>query len=122
MSMWPETADQIRWRYVYGFKLIETGEIIYVGSTYTKNFALNHRNWKEKYGESGRTAWRTFLSEVLDKDGKADEIVKPIILYRAKCTRKEIETVEGEKIRELDPVHNVDKDPVASSIKNKRYK
>ena len=121
MSMWPETADQIRWRYVYGFRLIETGEIIYVGSTYTKNFAKNHRNWRKKYGESGKTDWREFLSDVLDKDGKAHEIVKPVILYHGQCTRKEIETIEGQKIRELDPTHNKDYDPVQSSINNKRY-
>ena len=120
-NSWPETAAQIRDRWVYGFKMIETGEIIYLGSTYTKKFAKNHRNWRKQYGESGWTSWREFLSDVLDKDGKAHEIVKPVILYHGQCTRKEIETIEGEKIRELDPIHNIDKDPVASSIREKRY-
>lgn len=105
------------YRGVYGF--IRDNIVRYSGSTMCKLTTLesNHRNWKEKYGTSG---WTKFRGQLVEDSRNAEGVfiwlVKPELR-----TQKEVEEIEGEVIRLLQPEYNVDYDPVKSSIDNGRY-
>lgn len=75
----------------------------------------NHRNWHNKYGEQGRTLFRTKLAE------EGNGWVFAWLIEPFACDAKTIEHVEGSLIRQLSPQLNLDRDPVSSSIKYGRY-
>jgi len=105
--------SDIMYRGVYGYFVDDL--LVYVGSSACglPKLEYNHRNWKEQYGEQGRTNFRTHLTENESyKPGEFRWLVKP-----EQRTRLEVETLEGQLIRSLNPHLNIDKDPVASSIK-----
>ena len=109
--------DDLMYRGVYGCYV--NGKLMYAGSSACglERLAENHRNWKEKYGESGRTHFRTLLTESPEmKDNEFRWIVRP-----ARRTQREVEEIEGKVIRALNPPLNIDRDPVRSSIKYGRY-
>lgn len=106
-------AEQLAYRGVYG---VFNGSILmYVGSTSARleNLERNHREWREK-GYSF-TMFRQALVE-RGQDWKFVWLKQPTL-----CVALDIETVEGNLIRLLEPTYNVDKDPVKSSIKYGRY-
>lgn len=101
-----------------GVYVVREGQhIMYVGSSKCALHTLeyNHRNWYRKYGEEGRTHFR---SELLN-EGKGwtfDWLVEPF-----KCDAETIEHIEGSLIRQLTPKLNRDMNPVASSKRYGRY-
>ena len=103
--------SDILYRGVYGYFVDQN--IVYVGSSACglKTLDHNHRNWKEQYGEQGRTNFRTHLVEEA-KDGEFRWLIKP-----AERTRRQVEELEGQLINGLKPKYNIDYDPVGSSIK-----
>ena len=104
-------------RGVYGYFLNE--KVVYIGSSgcTLERLADNHRNWKEKYGEQGRTKFRSLLVE----DPTFLVGLFRWILTPAIRTAEQIETLEGELIRSMNPLCNVDSNPVSSSKKHGRY-
>lgn len=103
-------------RLVYGVR-DRNGVIIYIGSTSLPIHLLeaNHRNYKQKgYSE---TNFRKNLAENPEYENATF-----CTLIELKVNQKQIEFLEGQLIRALNPVLNWDKDPVASSIKYGRYK
>jgi hypothetical protein len=105
--------DEVRYRGVYGYFVDDL--LVYVGSSVCGIQVVehNHRNWKMHYGESGRTNFRTHLTEKESyKSGVFRWLVDPKLR-----TRLEVETLEGQLIRSLNPPLNLDRDPVASSVK-----
>lgn len=101
---------------VYGVRA--NGVVVYIGSSYKslEELEYNHRNWRTKFKEKG---W-TYFREQLEKLG--DQADFGWIIPPQLRTQKEIETLEGELIRKHNPMYNIDKDPVGSSIKHGRYK
>ena len=109
--------NDVLFRGVYGYFVDDL--LVYVGSSACglEKLEHNHRHWKEQYGEQGRTRFRTHLTENDSYiDGQFRWLVKP-----AQRTQQEVEGLEGQLIRSLNPHLNVDRDPVASSIKYGRY-
>lgn len=109
--------SDLKWRGVYGCFVGRT--LRYVGSSSCgiEKLEHNHKNWQSQYGESGRTKFRTILTENPEyKDCQFKWLIAP-----AQRTVKQIEELEGQTIRLLKPPLNVDYDPVASSIKYGRY-
>lgn len=110
-------VDEIRYRGVYG--CFVEGELIYVGSSGLglEKLAYNHRNWQTQYGDGGRTNFRFQLTENEKfRDNEFRWLIKP-----APRTLEDVETLEGQLIRSLEPLLNIDKNPVASSKKYGRY-
>ena len=109
--------EDIRKRGVYGCFI--NGILVYVGSSGCSidTLADNHRHWKNKYGEQGRTHFRNELTKTKDN---ADNVFKWLVKPAVR-TAREVETLEGDLIRSLTPRYNIDMDPVASSIKYGRY-
>jgi hypothetical protein len=107
MKVSPNTVTQRR---VYGY--FQNNTIKYIGSSYCKLETLenNHRNWKEKYGEQGRTYFRENI-----KKGEFKTLLE------LNMDQKSIEDLEGQLIRALRPMYNKDLNPVNSSIKYQRY-
>ena len=109
--------DDRRYRGVYGYFI--NNMVVYTGSSALAIDALdqNHRNWKTKYGEQGRTNFRTHITEHIEyAGGEFRWLIKPELR-----TQREVEELEGQLIRSLNPILNIDRDPVGSSIKHGRY-
>jgi len=100
---------------IYGCRT-ETGVLAYVGSSKKSLSELewNHRNF-DKFRDGYKSKFRSYLKD-FGKDWTFEWLVEPY-----ECTVKEIECKEGELIRTLIPLFNVDKDPVGSSVKYGRY-
>jgi hypothetical protein len=96
----------------------ESDNIIYIGST-TKwtldGLAENHRQWREKYGQSGRSDFREALVSI-GQNWTVEWAQPPI-----ECDKEWIETCEGALIRYIKPKYNKDMYPERSSQKYKRY-
>lgn len=107
----------VRYRGVYG--CFVNDELIYVGSSGLglDKLSYNHRNWREQYGNQG---WTNFRSQLTENDKFKDNEFR-WILKPAPRTQEEVESLEGQLIRSLKPLLNIDKDPVASSKKYGRY-
>lgn len=107
-------ANKITKRGVYG--CYDGNKLVYVGSTTCSLWKLeqNHR----KAFSLGYTI--SFFRENLMDYGR--NWVFKWLVEPYECNQKEIETQEGQMIREHDTKYNLDKDPVASSIKYGRYK
>jgi hypothetical protein len=104
------SANDIIQRRVYAY--FQDNTIAYIGSSYCKLETLenNHRNWREKYGEQGKTFFRENINEGVFKT-----------LIELYTDQKSIEGLEGQLIRALRPKYNKDLNPVKSSIKYERY-
>ena len=103
-------------RRVYG--VFKGKEVIYIGSTSLplKKLEYNHRHWKElQYSET------KFRKNLTDNEEYKDVEFRELCFSKS-CTSRQIETLEGQLIRAFKPELNVDMDPVASSVKNGRYK
>ena len=101
-----------------GVYIVRDGALImYIGSSKCMLTTLeyNHRMWQEKYGEQGRTSFRTALVNE-GRKWSFEWLVEPF-----RCNAETIEHIEGCLIRQLTPELNWDKDPVASSKKYGRY-
>ena len=107
--------NEVRNRGVYIVR--DNTSVMYVGSSKCSlnTLEVNHRNWYTKYGEQGRTHFR---SELLNEGRKwtFEWIVEPFM-----CDAETIEHIEGCLIRQLTPELNRDIDPVSSSKKYGRY-
>ena len=97
--------------------LTEDRKIIYIGSSGVTidKLEANHRNYF-KYKNGNETVFRKIL-RAEGSNWTFEWVVKPF-----DCDKKTIETIEGAFINELTPLYNIDKNPVRSSIKYKRYK
>lgn len=105
--------ESVQYRGVYGYFVDNV--VVYVGSSTLglEQLEQNHRTWKSRFGESGRTKFRSVITENEDyKSGEFRWLVKPALR-----TRLDVESLEGQLIRSLKTPLNVDKDPVKSSIK-----
>lgn len=107
--------NEIRNRGVYIVR--DNNYIMYIGSSKCSlnTLEVNHRNWQQKYGEEGRTNFRTKLVTE-GRKWDFEWLVEPF-----PCNAQTIEHIEGCLIRQLTPELNWDKDPVASSKKYGRY-
>ena len=94
----------------------ENNEVVYVGSSGVTLDKLerNHRNYY-KYPNGYESKFRKNLREYGQK-WVFEWLVEPI-----ECSKKSIEIIERSFIKILDPLYNIDKDPVKSSIKYGRY-
>jgi len=101
---------------IYNCK-IENNEVAYVGSSGVELGKLewNHRNYF-KFKDGYESKFRKKLREQGQK-WTFEWIVEPI-----ECSKKNIETIERAFIKIQNPLYNIDKDPVKSSIKYGRYK
>jgi|TARA_R110000787_G_scaffold269225_1_gene375986 hypothetical protein len=101
---------------VYGCKN-ESKIVVYIGSSRIPLGRLerNHRNY-HLYSDGYESKFRKNLREK-GKEWTFEWILKPM-----KCTQKGIETVEKAFINFSNPLYNVDKDPVKSSIMRGDYK
>lgn len=103
------------YRGVYGCFVDDV--LLYVGSTVLglEKLAYNHRNWKQLGYD-----WTNFRQHLVEDPNMVNNefrwLIKPALR-----TQREVEELEGQLIRNLKPPLNVDKDPVASSIKYGRY-
>lgn len=106
-------ANELAYRGVYG--VFNGPTLMYVGSTSARlaNLERNHREWQNK-GYSP-TAFR----KALETDGQSWNFVWLVQPKRRMAI--EVETLEGNLIKILDPLLNKDRDPVKSSIKYGRY-
>ena len=97
--------------------ITENGEIAYIGSSGVTIDKLesNHRNYF-KYENGYESVFRKTL-RTEGSNWTFEWVIKPF-----DCDKKTIETIEGAFINELTPLYNIDKNPVRSSIKYKRYK
>lgn len=102
-------------RGVYG--CFDGDKLMYVGSSYCSLNTLqyNHRNWYTKYGEQGRTDFRT---ELLNQ-GNGWRFAWIVLPY--KCDQEDNETQEGNLINLFRPPLNKDLDPVGTSVYRGRY-
>ena len=109
--------EDLRNRGVYGCFI--NGILVYVGSSRCDidTLANNHLHWRSKYGELGRTHFRTELTKTKDN---VDNVFR-WLLTPAMRTARQVEALEGDLIRALTPKYNIDMDPVGSSIKYGRY-
>jgi hypothetical protein len=102
----------------YGIYRCKTDEglLAYIGSSSKELEQLewNHRNF-DQFRNGFKTKFRDYLKN-FGKNWVFEWEVEPY-----ECTVKEIEKREGELIRALNPLFNVDKDPVKSSISYGRY-
>lgn len=107
--------NEIRMRGVYIVR--DNSFIMYIGSSKCMLGTLehNHRNWQQKFGEEGRTNFRTALANE-GRKWDFEWLVEPFM-----CDAETIEHIEGCLIRQLSPELNYDKDPVSSSKKYGRY-
>ena len=94
----------------------EIGEIAYVGSSgiALQKLEWNHRNYF-KFPDGYESKFRKNLKEK-GQDWTFEWVVEPI-----ECSKKDIEIVERVFIKLQNPLFNIDKDPVKSSIKYGRY-
>ena len=102
-------------RGVYG--CFDGDKLLYVGSSYCslRGLEYNHRNWYKKYGERGRTHFRSMLVD----EGRKWSFAWLVLPY--KCKQREIETQERNLINLLKSPLNKDLDPVRSSVYYGRY-
>lgn len=112
----PPAAAKIL-RQIYGYFDNKTNELLYIGSSYCplQTLEYNHRNCFKKYpNEKQKGIFRYALQNKI-KDGSFKTLKSMV------CTLTEIEALEGELIRALNPPYNIDKDPYKSSMLNGRY-
>ena len=90
--------------------------IMYIGSSGVslERLEKNHRNYY-KYPDGYESKFRKNLREK-GKDWTFEWVLEPI-----ESTKKLIETIERAFISFANPLYNIDKDPVKSSIKYGRY-
>ena len=95
----------------------ESNIVVYIGSSRVslKKLESNHRNYY-LYSNGYESKFRKNLRE------KGREWTFEWILEPMKCTQKGIETIERSYIKFSNPLYNVDKDPVRSSIMRGDYK
>jgi hypothetical protein len=110
-------AHTIQERRLYGYFCNKTGKLLYIGSStcLLKTLEYNHRNCFTKYPGEKQTRFRTALQNKI-KDGTFRTLIE------FECNRVEIEDLEGQLIRAFKPPYNWDKDPVASSLREGRYR
>lgn len=91
-------------------------DILYVGSTSVgiKRLEENHRQARSK--DYSMTKFRVALEESHTESGVFEWLVKPDLR-----TLQEVEELERDLIKKYLPKYNLDYDPVASSLKHKRY-
>lgn len=112
-------SKKVLYRGVYG--VFDGPRLKYIGSSAMglATVEKNHRGWQTKKDEKGIAYSGTKFRTTLVSEGQQWNFVwlrRPF-----ECTAREIEELEGKLIRDLKPQLNVDKDPVASSIKYNRY-
>jgi len=94
----------------------EENKLVYIGSSGVtlEKLENNHRNYY-KYSDGHETKFRRYLRDH-GKNWKFSWVLKPY-----ECSKKNIETIEGNYIRKYNPLLNVDKTPVKSSVSYGRY-
>ena len=95
----------------------ENNKVAYVGSSGVtlEKLEWNHRNYF-KFTDGYKSKFRKNLREQGEK-WVFEWIVEPI-----ECSKKDIEIIERAFIKIQNPLYNIDKDPVKSSINRGRYK
>lgn len=106
-------ADKITKRGVYG--CYNGDQLVYVGSTTCSLWKLEY-NHRHAFSFAYKMS---FFRENLALHGR--DWVFRWLVEPYPCTQKEIETQEGMLIREHNTFYNIDRDPVASSIRFRRY-
>ena len=95
----------------------DNGDIVYVGSS---KLSLSKLEWNHRNYFRFEDGYKSKFRDRLNSEGEAwtfHWVVEPY-----ECSQKEIETKEKYYIEQLNPLFNVDKDPVKSSINYGRYK
>ena len=111
-------AYTVMLRRIYGYFCNVTGKLLYIGSSACSLNTLeyNHRNCYTKYpGEQQKGIFRPGLQNKI-KNGTFKTLIE------LECVRIDIEDMEGQLIRSFKPPYNLDMDPVASSLREGRYK
>ena len=100
---------------IYNCK-IGNNEVVYIGSTGVtlEKLEWNHRNYN-KFPDGRETYFRKNLKE------KGQKWIFEWVLEPIECSKKYIEIIERAFIKIQNPLYNIDKDPVKSSIKYGRY-